>query len=68
MDEYANGLDKATDRMIRFCKAEIKKIKQGKTEPNTNRQITNGGKIIAYNRMVQKLLMNKQSIKQNRRD
>lgn len=67
MDEYANGLAKATEHMIYFCKAEIKKIKESKVEPNTNRQITNGGKLYAYNKILQKLLVKKKVIQIKKR-
>jgi len=68
MDKYANGLAKATERMIYFCKAEMKKIKEDTAKPNTARQITNGGKLHAYNKMLSKLIANKKVIQTNRQD
>ena len=55
MSEYSNGLLKATENMIFFCKREIESIKKSDVTPNTNRQITNSGKLLAYNKMLTKL-------------
>ncbi len=39
-------MTKEIDKMILFCKKEINKIKAGKLQPNTFRQITNGERTI----------------------
>ena len=62
MNEYKNGMLKTTEQMIFFCKNEIEKIKNTKTTPNTNRQITNDGKLAAYNKTLQKLLVKKERL------
>lgn len=52
---YANGIVSATKQIMKFVEKEIKKIVDSNTEPNTPRQITNGGKLQAYNKVLQKL-------------
>lgn len=60
--EYSNGLLKATEQMIYYCEAQINKIKSGTKEANTPRQITNGGKLLAYNKVLTKLMVKKDNI------
>lgn len=62
MSEYGNGLLKATERMIYYCKRSIEGIKNSGAKPNTTRQITNGGKLLAYNRMLRKLESTKSNL------
>lgn len=59
---YRNGLVNATEHMICFCESEIKKIKGSELVPNSFRQITNGGKLHAYNKMLTKLIAKKKTI------
>ncbi len=66
-DEYANGIENLAKQMIRFCQKEIDKTKH-RTPKNSIRQITNGGKIAAYNKVIQKLLVKKRIVEIKRRD
>lgn len=60
--EYGNGLLKDTEQMIYFVQREIDDIKKSEFKPNSNRQITNGGKLLAYNKMLSKLKSTKDKI------
>lgn len=59
---YANGLMKATEHIIRFCQKEISIIKSGNPVKNSPRQITNGGKLLAYNKVLVKLKTKRENI------
>lgn len=54
-DAYANGLLKATEQITTYILNEINRIKTENPLPNSARQITNGGKLLAYNKMLSKL-------------
>ena len=45
----------AFNQMLRYCEAQIIAIKKDVPEKNTPRQITNGGKLLAYNKIKVKL-------------
>lgn len=48
MEEYSNGLIKATDCIIGYVDSKIRKIKTSAPEINNPRQITTNGKLLAY--------------------
>lgn len=43
------------EKILRFVEKEIEKVKTSSTEKNTPRQITNGGKLVAYNKVRSKI-------------
>lgn len=55
MNKYGNGRISALVEMRNIIKKEIDDIKASPSEGNINRQITNGGKLHAYNKLIQKV-------------
>jgi len=64
-NEYANGLLKACDQTIYFCQGKIDKIKASKTKPNTPRQITESGKVLAFQLVINRMKVRKANILKN---
>lgn len=61
-NEFGNGLMKQTENVIFFVRRQIDKIKMSKQEFNTPRQISNGGKLLAYRKVLEKMLARKRSL------
>jgi hypothetical protein len=55
LSKYGQGRYSVLHEMIEFVKKEIIKAKERKPEPNSPQQISNGGQLRAYNRVLQKL-------------
>jgi hypothetical protein len=45
----------AFEYVLRYCDVQIESVKKDNPEPNTPRQITNGGKLLAYNKIKGRL-------------
>ena len=61
-NEYSNGLLKSILRTKYMVEAKILKIKSEPLKPNTPRQITNSGKLKAYNQVISYLKAQEDSI------
>jgi hypothetical protein len=64
-NEYGKGKMNATKEMISFVQKQIISIKDQRPLPNSNRQITNGGKLLAYNKVLQKLMVKMNKINEH---
>jgi hypothetical protein len=71
-NDYANGLLASITRTAYFIEGKIAKIKEQKPESNSPRQITNGGKLKAYNDVLsylkskQKIIINNSKLNAER--
>ncbi len=62
MNDHSKGQLKAIFKMIHWAEKQIVTIKRSETQPNTPRQIANGGKLKAYNNLLTKLRASQKKI------
>lgn len=58
-NEYGDGRLSVINEMISFCYTQIQKIKDIEVKKNTTRQMSNSGKLLAYHKILEKLLVKK---------
>lgn len=63
MNDYQKGGVKALQTVVDYINNQIADIKMTDLQPNTPRQITQGGMLKAYNKILQKCLVKIISIK-----